>query len=1239
MKKGILKSKARKLSKKAACILATALMCVNSLCSGGVPVLAQLSVSGAEKIAQGTVGGDNWLGDITHKYSSYESSKEKALKVDASYGFELVKTEKTKVSVEKGNQCSAPSTYQGTDLKLPDFLKKYTWFKTDKNNAGNIQIKVSNLTIYQCDNDGSNGRWENVDLVRTVTSYEKYKGDDGVEEGYVALGSGITNACYVGIEEMKVSSDFYKAGTSTKITLKSNVTLTDIDTNQYIGISAKQIDGQYVSSNTKLSYKKDGSTNVYYADNDTNYDSEAFTAAGFIVEDTGFDYTFGRISAEGPTHQEQYVGNGQNMVNFKPASPNKTVSNTEEKVDDTKNTVRDLGQSWYYFVEQPIASNIPENFYYDKFVLKDSIEECMKIQDIKVEAQNSNAETTDATAMFNIKQDGNKISATLKDPKNSAFYKNTIYTLKIKVKMDVPDNATVAQLEALRTKWTQHGHYKSEKILAEKNQAETLVDEYTLPTNEVSTDIHLSTDDKNEPGLDITKDVNRYEHQVGDKIKYTVKVKNTNSKADTAYFTISDTTLPDSMKLDFASAKVSGIDAANYTLSQSGNGWLIKSKGDYALPYGATITVTYEATALTASNGTCVDNTASAIAAGIPSKEDKEQVYINSPKVDVEKTAPDRKYKVGDTVGYKVTITNRNLGTFMRNIVLNDLVNTEGLEIKEGSVAVLVGGKNVTDSLDITYQDDSKGFEIKTPYNLKNGEIPCIGISPYNAIAHWTDKITVTYDATITNAAAVENNLENVFKAPATDNTNGDKIKDDPEIPSGGGESTEDVTMKAPALDITKKSNKQEYKIGDTGKYTLTVKQTKEATIARNVVIQDAFAQEEGAEVDAKSIAVHFNGEDITKDCKITAGDKSFKIETGKDLTDEDEITVTYNVEFLKTGEYTNTAVTSSDNTKEDQATNEVEVKEATPELTIVKKSDQEEYKVGDTGTYTLKVNETNPSATAKNVLVKDRFDQTKGLAVDTESIVAKYNGTDITKDCKITIDGQGFYIETKKDLTSKDEIIVMYNVTFTEKGTYRNTATAQGENTEPKTDDNKVTVVLEKQDVTVKKDAADKEYKVGDLIPYKIQVALTKKGDVTKNVVIKDTIPKELKLQKDSVKVTGVKDYQIKTERNVLMIQINKMTYGETAVVQYKAKILQSAEGKDVKNKVEVTGEDINPNNTSKTIHIPKPGEKPKAPKKEGSSSKIAKTMDAAKPWLFTGILIAAASIGVVIWRRKKNS
>lgn len=438
--------------------------------------------------------------------------------------------------------------------------------------------------------------------------------------------------------------------------------------------------------------------------------------------------------------------------------------------------------------------------------------------------------------------------------------------MEINVKMDVPENVTEDQLKSLKEKWENHGHYNEKKtVIHEENEAFVEINGKNTITNKPTTNVELSKTVNDNPGLNITKDVNRYEHQVGEKAHYTVKVRNSNPNADTAYFIIRDTTLPDTMAFDFNSIKVSGIDEKDYTIEQSGNGWILKSKGDYALPYGTTITVEYDATALTAGNGTCVDNTATTVAAGIPEMKDDAQVYINSPKVDVVKKAPQTKYKVGDTVGYKVTITNRNPGTFMRDIVLKDLVKAKGLEIKEGSVAVMVGGKNVTSDLDVTYEDDGTGFTIKTPFNLKNSDIPCIGIAPYKDMNHWTDKISVTYDATITDEAALESDLENVFSAPSTPNTNGDVIKDDPLIPSGGGEDIEDVKLKAPALEITKKSDKQNYKVGETGKYTLVVKQTKENLTAKNVVITDEFVQNEGMAYDADSIIVKLNKDDITK--------------------------------------------------------------------------------------------------------------------------------------------------------------------------------------------------------------------------------------------------------------------------------------------------------------------------------------------------------------------------------------
>ena len=1353
-------------------------------------VFAQIAVDGAKAIV-----GSSWKNDKDKKYSSFDDSK--AIIVEASYGFRLYKTKNSKFTVEEGKNCKYPTSYNGLDLNIQDFQKEYLWFKTSENSVDKIKVKVSNMQIYQCNDDGSNGHWVKVDMVRTVTGIEKYKGQDG----YIALGENLTNTVYVGLKEVKTTSTFYKAGTNTKVSLKSNVTLKDIDSKQYIGVKANKVDGQYVSSNTKLSYKEDNGTYIYYADYDDDYDSQDFTCAAFTFQGDSFEYTFGRNLAE-PTRRDQFVGSGQNMTRFKTVPPTKTVTDNNE-TQVTSNTVEHFGQDWTYNVEQVIPAGIPEAHRYSKFAFEDQIESCLKINSVKVVASKMES-TKDATSWFDIKTDGNKVTATLKDPKgndsfykygiytlkinvslnipenaseeqmaalkeqwkqhghlnetenivteensaktnvdgviknsnnvttkiegpektvsdadetnvkkntvrsladdwtysvtqkiaknanekytcfafkdsieqcmkinsvkikadngndvtgwfdistvgnevkaslkdpgsNDEFYKNNSYTMEINVKMDVPENATEEQLKSLRDRWKEHGHYiEDQKIVKEYNTAYVEVNGQNVITNKPETEVQLSTNEKNEPGLAIKKSVNRYEHQVNDVVHYMVKVSNTNEKADTAYFIIKDASLPDSMAFDFSSVKVSGIDEKDYTIEQSGNGWILKSKGDYALPYGKTITVEYDAKALVASNGTVVDNTAITTAAGIPEMKDQQQVYINSPKLQVIKKAPGTKYKVGDTVGYNVTITNINAGTFMRDIVLKDLVKTEGLEIKEGSVAVLVGGKNVTSNLDISYENDGTGFTIKTPYNLKNSDIPCIGITPYKDMDNWTDKIVVTYDATITDKAALATDLENVFTAPATPNTNGDTIKDDDTIPSGGGEDTEDIKMKAPALEITKKSNKSQYAIGEVATYTLTVKQTKENLTANNVVITDKFAQEDGMAYDANSMEVKLNKEDITKDCKITVEGNNFKIETGKNISDEDKLEVSYKVSFSKTGEYTNTAVSTSDNTNEDQATNVIEVTNVTPELSINKTSDKTEYAVGNTGIYTLTVKQTKADATAKNVTVKDRFVQEDGITIDAESMKVSLNGTDITKDCKIVTNQNNFTIETGKDLSSKDELLVSYNVTYTKEGTYKNTATTQADNADPKDDNNSVTVV--DQDVTMTKDADKKEYKVGDMVKYNVSVSLKKENSVSKDVVINDTIPEGLALQSESVKVNGITDYTINTDGNKLEVKIPELKYGEKVEVNYQAKVLKSALGKTLVNKATVNGSGIHPGQAEVSVKVPKTEKTPTSTNGSGSQTTTVKTGDDFNAIPYVAGIALGAVAGVVIYLKRRK-
>lgn len=440
-------------------------------------VFAQISVDSAKKITA------NWWPKENEKqFSSFDDSK--ALKVKGSYGFRLYKTKNSKFTVEEGKSCKYPTSYNGLDLKIQDFQKDYLWFKTSQNSVNKIKVKISNMRIYQCNDDGSNGHWIKVDMVRTVNGIEKYKGQDG----YIALGENLTNTVYVGLEEVKTTSTFYKAGTTTKVSLKSNVTLKDIDSHQYIGVKASKVDGQYVSSNTKLSYKEDNGTYIYYANYDNDYDSQDFTCAAFIFEGNSFEYTFGR-NLDQPTRRDQFVGSGQNMIKFNTVPPTKSVTdNNETKV--TSNTVEHFGQDWTYNVEQVIPTEIPTAHRYTKFEFEDEIESCMKINSVKVVASKM-VSTKDATSWFDIKTNGNKVTATLKDPKgNASFYNYGIYTLKVNVSLNIPENATQEQMAALKKIWKEHGHYDETKnVVTENNTAKTTIDSKTSTTNQVTTTV------------------------------------------------------------------------------------------------------------------------------------------------------------------------------------------------------------------------------------------------------------------------------------------------------------------------------------------------------------------------------------------------------------------------------------------------------------------------------------------------------------------------------------------------------------------------------------------------------------------------------------------------------------------------------------------------------------------------------------------------------------------------------
>ena len=107
-------------------------------------VKAQLNTENAGKITS------SWA-DEKHIFSSFDD--EKALSVDASYGFKMHATDQTKTIIEAGKKAS--KTTRDRDAGI--YLKSIHGFRLHKIPQGILRYRKTNMEIYQCKADGSNG--------------------------------------------------------------------------------------------------------------------------------------------------------------------------------------------------------------------------------------------------------------------------------------------------------------------------------------------------------------------------------------------------------------------------------------------------------------------------------------------------------------------------------------------------------------------------------------------------------------------------------------------------------------------------------------------------------------------------------------------------------------------------------------------------------------------------------------------------------------------------------------------------------------------------------------------------------------------------------------------------------------------------------------------------------------------------------------------------------------------------
>ena len=718
-----------------------------------------------------------------------------------------------------------------------------------------------------------------------------------------------------------------------------------------------------------------------------------------------------------------------------------------------------------------------------------------------------------------------------------------------------------------------------------------------------------------------------FEKETGyEKVQYEVLAKNTAPAGTVAKdVVISDVTLPEGLALNYDSIEISEVsdsgtktfskasggngntikyhvagtaDVTNklnpehynetqdktpvITVEKKGNGFVVK---DSLMAGGASLKISYNANALENDkvdvNGSEIRNEATATASNlakvdgkVPTIKADTTVYINSPRLKIEKKADSGDYEVGDNVSYTINVVNTHKGTIARNLVYTDELKTKGVQILTGTIALydtegyeLREGGTLAGEVDYKKQAKTDGFTLTTrkhlvvdgnydKYDLAQGKNP-EAQNAWNPSYVNTKKETlmsIKYDMKITDKALAGKDILNVATAVSDEAL---KVTTD-----------ETVKPKGPEPTPEKSVDRTNPAVGEDVTFTLRFTNNNAGTVAKDVKIKDFMNESNMVKIREDSLKVTLDNKDITKECKITYNDSKdgFEIETGKDLAQSQAIVVSYKAEVLLAAAgkdlVNTTGVNCTNNPEWKYAETPFSPVDPTPDLKIEKKSDKTNYSVGDTGHYTVKVTQTADNATARNVVIEDAFDNEKAI-LDTKTIkLTDSKGKDITKEVSIAGTPSGYKIETGKNLAQNEFFTVTYDVLFTDQTLggeeVTNVAKTHADNVPEKT--TTVTVKIEKPELEVTKTSDKKVYSYEDTAHYTVKTEEVKENATAYNVVIDDQLQVSgAKVLAETIKISDKdgKDftdkceieckgtgYTIKTKRD--------LTKGETFTVNY---------------------------------------------------------------------------------------
>ena len=662
---------------------------------------------------------------------------------------------------------------------------------------------------------------------------------------------------------------------------------------------------------------------------------------------------------------------------------------------------------------------------------------------------------------------------------------------------------------------------------------ETWNPETFVPTNTIIHPLTIWVEDDNivevqAPTLTIDKTSDKEEYGIDETAHYTVTVGQATEDRVAKNIVIKDNFDKEGIKLLGDTIHVLDPEGTDITsdvkIEYTDTSYYIETGRDLA--YGETMTVTYDVTFTDSSlAGQTVINTAKA-------KSDNAVVTVDNDVTPVDvgenltavKTADPASgniVKAGQDITYHITVTN-NGEKDKENVYVMDAIPALTTYV-EGSGGEIM---NVDGTDYVTFT------------------IPSIAAGASE---------TVSFTVTVSDQATEDDIIRNVaLVQPSTEETPENPWDPDLFTPTNETEHPldpwvdvdhpVDVDDGNPVLTIDKSSDKEVYKIGETGHYTVVVGQSKEDRVAENIIIKDEI-QNAGVELLGDTIRVFDpEGTDITNAVSIEHDTKSYYIETGRNLAYGETFTVTYDVKFtdpaLVGQTVINVAKAKADNASV-ETDNEVTPVDIGENLTALKTANPMSgtiVQAGDTIQYNITVSN-NGEADKENVYVMD--------AIPALTTYVEGSGGEI-----MNVDGTDYVTFTIPSIAAGESETVSFKVTVsadaTEEDTIKNVALVQPSTEEtpedpwnpdlftptnevehplnPWVEDEQPVDVDEGIPTLTIEKASDKDtYAVGETGHYTVTTKQTREDVTAKNIVIKDELQIEgTKILADTIRVYG---------------------------------------------------------------------------------------------------------------------